>query len=192
MKAGGVWQLASTLSREASFTYQLLPFVDDPFFSRGVAPETIAALKAPERQQRLASAPNFPKYPEVLRNAMASFATEARHGVTYGMGTDSGPSGRFPGYFAHWELELMVQAGITPLQAITAATGTNARFIGANEAGTVARGKWADLLVLDRDPVADIRNTRSINSVYIAGRKVPTIWQICMGRAAEACGPAQP
>ena len=47
MNAKGVWQIASTLSREASFTYRLLPFVDDPFFSRGVAPSTIAALKDP-------------------------------------------------------------------------------------------------------------------------------------------------
>jgi imidazolonepropionase-like amidohydrolase len=106
------------------------------------------------------------------------------------MGTDSGPSARFPGYFAHWELELMVKAGITPLQALTAATGTNAKFLGTTQTGTIEKGKWADLLVLDRDPVADIRNTRAINAVYIAGRKVPTIWQTCTGRAADACGPA--
>ena len=189
MKTRGVWQLASTLSREASLTYRLLPFVDDPFFSRGVAPATIAALKSPERQARLGSSPNFSKYPDVLRNAMANFATQARNGVPYGMGTDSGPTARFPGYFAHWELELMVQSGITPLQALTAATGTNAKFIAGNQAGTIQKGKWADLLVLDRDPVADIRNTRAIDTVYVAGRKVPTIWQTCVGRAADACGP---
>ena len=190
MKARGTWQLASTLSREASFTYTLLPFVDDPFFARGVAPTTIAALKAPARQQKLGSSPLFPKYPAAFSNAMANFATQAKNGVAYGMGTDSGPSARFPGYFAHWELELMVKAGITPLQALTAATGTNAKFLGTTQTGTIEKGKWADLLVLDRDPVADIRNTRAINAVYIAGRKVPTIWQTCTGRAADACGPA--
>ena len=190
MKAAGAWQLASTLSREASFTYRLLPFVDDPFFARSVTPSTIAALKSPERQARLGSSPNFSKYPDVLRNAMANFATQAKNGVPYGMGTDSGPTARFPGYFAHWELELMVQSGITPLQALTAATGTNAKFIAGNQAGTIQKGKWADLLVLDRDPVADIRNTRAIDTVYIAGRKVPTIWQTCTGRAADACGAA--
>jgi imidazolonepropionase-like amidohydrolase len=190
MKAQGTWQLASTLSREASFTYTLLPFVDDPFFARGVSPATIAALKAPARQQKLAASPLFPKYPEALRNAMANLATEAKNGVVYGMGTDSGPTARFPGYFAHWELELMVQAGITPLQALTAATGTNAKFLGTMQTGTIEKGKWADLLVLDRDPVADIRNTRAIAAVYIAGRKVPTIWQTCTGRTADACGTA--
>ena len=192
MKARGVWQLASTLSREASFTYRLLPFVDEPFFLRGVAPSTIAALKSPERQERLGSGLHFSKYPEVLSNAMANFGGQAKAGVVFGMGTDSGPSARFPGYFAHWELELMVKSGVTPLQALTAATGVNASFIKGNDAGTIEKGKWADLLVLDRDPTADIRNTRSINTVYIAGRKVPTIWETCVGRAADACGVAKP
>lgn len=190
MKAAGTWQLASTLSREASFTYKLLPFVDDPFFARGVAPATIAALKAPERQARLAAAKHFPEYPAAFRTAMANFGAMAQAGVPYGMGTDSGPTARFPGHFAHWELELMVKAGVTPLQALTAATGTNAKFLDARDIGTVERGKWADLLVLDRDPTADIRNTRSIRAVYVAGRKQPTIWQTCTGRPAGACGPA--
>jgi imidazolonepropionase-like amidohydrolase len=88
----------------------------------------------------------------------------------------------------------MVQAGLTPLQALTAATGGNAKFIGANDLGVIALHKWADLVVLDRDPVADIRNTRTIHAVYIAGRTVPTIWQLCAGRAATQCkgGPDGP
>lgn len=190
MKRQGVWQVSATLSREASFTYKLLPFVDDPFFSRGVTPQVVAELKSSERQKRLASAPSFAKYPQVLRTAMANFALQAKAGVPYGMGTDSGPSGRFPGYFAHWELELMVKSGITPLQAITAATGHNAQFVGARDIGTVEAGKWADLLVLDKNPIADVRNTRAIREVFIAGRKVPTIWQTCVGRPADACGAA--
>jgi len=191
MKAKGVWQIAATLSREASFTYTTLPFLNDPFFSRGVTPEVVAELRSPERVKKLGAAPNFPKYAPTLRNAMQNFAAEAKAGVRYGMGTDSGPTARFPGYFAHWELELMVKAGISPLQAITAATGHNAEFLGAKDIGTVQAGKWADLLVLDKNPVADIRNTRTIHEVYIAGRKVPTIWQICTGRPAGACGSAR-
>jgi imidazolonepropionase-like amidohydrolase len=190
MKAKHVWQIAATLSREASFTYDLLPFVDDPFFARGVTPETIAQLKDPARRQRLASGPNFSKYPGVLKTAMANFAREARAGIPYGMGTDSGPSARFPGYFAHWELELMVKAGITPLQALTAATSGNARFMHATNIGTVQASKAADLLVLDKDPTKDIRNTRSIAMVFLNGEAVPTIWQTCTGRPADACGAA--
>ena len=187
MKAKGVWQIAATLSREASFTYDLLPFVDDPFFSRGVTRATIAQLKDPARRTRLASGPNFPKYPGVLKTAMENFAREAKAGISYGMGTDSGPSARFPGYFAHWELELMVKAGVTPLQALTAATGGNARFMGATNVGTVQASKAADLLVLDKDPTRDIRNTRAIAMVFLNGESVPTIWQTCAGRPADAC-----
>lgn len=191
MKAKGVWQMAATLSREASFTYTTLPFLDDPFFSRGVTPDVLAELRSPERVRKLGAAANFPKYAPTLRNAMQNFGAEAKAGVRYGMGTDSGPTARFPGYFAHWELELMVKAGVTPLQAITAATGHNAEFLGAKDIGTVQAGKWADLLVLDKNPLADIRNTRAIHEVFIAGRKVPTIWQICTGRPLAECGAAK-
>lgn len=189
MKAKGVWQMAATLSREASFTYATLPFLNDPFFSRGVTPAVLEELASPARAQRLSTAPLFPRYPGVLQQAMQNFAAQAKAGVPYGMGTDSGPTARFAGYFAHWELELMVKSGITPMQAIVAATSSNARFMGAKDIGTVAVGKLADLLVLDANPLADIRNTRKIAKVYIGGKSVPTIWQTCAGRAADACGP---
>jgi len=194
MKQHGTWQMAETLSREASFTYTRLPFLDDPFFNRSISPQVLQELASPQRAAQLETAPNFARYKPVLATAMANTMREVRAGVPYGMGTDSGPSGRFGGYFAHWELQLMVQAGLTPLQALTAATGDNAKFIGATSLGTIAPHKWADLVVLDRDPVADIRNTRTIHAVYIAGRSVPTIWKLCVDRAANDCkgGPDGP
>jgi imidazolonepropionase-like amidohydrolase len=92
-----------------------------------------------------------------------------RAGVALGTGTDiwQVPIG------VHWELEQMVEAGLTPLQAIRAATGNAARIIGAeNELGTIETGKWADLVILDADPVNDIRNTRRIWNVMQYGRLV--------------------
>ena len=191
MKAKQVWQVAATLSREASYTYDLLPFADDPFFARGVTPNTIAALKDPARRARLKANPLFAqRYPAALAQAMANFATEAKAGIRYGMGTDSGPQARFPGYFAHWELELMVKAGITPLQAITAATSANATWMRARDIGSLVPGKLADILVLDKDPLADIRNTRAIHAVFVGGEKVKTIWETCNGGTDPArCGP---
>jgi len=53
--------------------------------------------------------------------------------------------------------------------------------------GSIQTGKWADLVVLDEDPLADIRNTKSISAVYVAGNSVPTIWQTCRGRPSNAC-----
>ena len=92
--------------------------------------------------------------------------------MRYGLGTDSGPPARFAGYFEHREAELMVQAGLTPNQIVTAATKSGAEFLGARDLGTIEKGKWADFLVLTANPLNDIRNTRSIESVFIAGNKV--------------------
>ena len=65
----------------------------------------------------------------------------------------------------------MTQAGLTPMQAIVAATGSAARFLAVKDLGTLEAGRWADLVVLDRDPLQDIRNTRSISAVFIAGNR---------------------
>lgn len=187
MKQRGVAQMAATLSREASFTYTKLPFVDDPFFNRAITPAALATLESSERQQKLAAGKHFGQYQGVLDTALSNTRREIAAGVTYGVGSDSGPSGRFSGHFLHWELQLMVQAGLTPLQALTAATGTNAKLIGAKDLGTIEPRKRADLLVLSADPVTDIRNTRTIHSVYIGGQSVPTIWSTCVGRSAGEC-----
>jgi imidazolonepropionase-like amidohydrolase len=95
------------------------------------------------------------------------------------MGSDSGSipdrnPGRWVGYNEHMELELMVKAGLTSMQALVAATGTAARVMKMDGVGTLQTGKWADLLVLNANPLTDIRNTRQIDSVWIGGRKVPT------------------
>ena len=66
----------------------------------------------------------------------------------------------------------MVEAGLTPAQVITAATRSGAEFLGAKDLGTIERGKWADLLVLAASPLDDIRNTRRIDAVYVAGNKI--------------------
>jgi imidazolonepropionase-like amidohydrolase len=90
------------------------------------------------------------------------------------MGTDTGPMGRFQGYFEHLELEQMVKAGLTPMQAIVSATSTAARALKASDRlGSIEAGKWADLLVLGANPLDSIANTRKLDSVWIAGNRVP-------------------
>ena len=89
------------------------------------------------------------------------------------MGTDTGPPARFQGYFEHLELERMVAAGLTTAQVIRAATGDAARCFGMNGTiGTIEPGVWADLLVLGGNPLDDIKNTRKLESVWIAGNRV--------------------
>jgi imidazolonepropionase-like amidohydrolase len=171
MKQHGTWQMAATLSREASmFVYGgPAPFLNDPFFTRSVSPLVVKKLSSASYQQSIRSNPHFSEYPQFLANAERNLKTLADAGVPYGCGTDSGPPGRFPGYFVHWEMELMVKAGLTPMQAITACTGSSAKFLHAKELGTIEPGKWADFIVLDKNPLDDIRDTRTIRAVYIAG-----------------------
>jgi imidazolonepropionase-like amidohydrolase len=70
-------------------------------------------------------------------------------------------------------MELMVKAGMTPMQTLVASTGNAARVMGLDkEVGTLQPGKRADFVVLTADPLADIRNTRTIESVWIDGRQM--------------------
>ncbi len=174
MKKHGTWQSASTLTREASmFVYAKPPaFLSDPFFTRSVSPAVITTLSDPDYQKKIAADPDFPKYEGFLRMAQKNLKRLADAGIPYGFGTDTGPPGRFPGFFEQWELELMVDAGLTPSQVITAATKSAAEFLRAKDLGTLQPGKWADLIVLGADPRVNIRNTRSIEAVYIAGNQV--------------------
>jgi imidazolonepropionase-like amidohydrolase len=80
----------------------------------------------------------------------------------------------FPGFSLHDELELLVRAGLTPLEALQAATRNPARYFGRlKDLGTVEAGKLADLVLLEADPLADIRNTRRITAVVAGGRLLP-------------------
>jgi imidazolonepropionase-like amidohydrolase len=92
-------------------------------------------------------------------------------GVRLMAGTDTTAPYVFPGSALHEELALFVQAGLTPMQALQAATKSPAEFLGKFETqGTVEQGKFADLLLLDANPLADIRNTQKIRAVILRGR----------------------
>jgi imidazolonepropionase-like amidohydrolase len=94
-------------------------------------------------------------------------------GVAFVSGTDAGMPGTHHGYAALHELELLVQGGLTPLQAITAATGNSARALRVDaERGTVAPGKLADLLLVQGDPARRIEDILQVRRVFFAGREI--------------------
>ena len=89
------------------------------------------------------------------------------------LGTDAGAvPDHFFGYTGHRELEIFVRLGMTPMQAIVAATSRPAERLGLSEMGTIGPGKAADFVVLDSNPLDDIRNTRTISRVYLGGREI--------------------
>ena len=162
-----------TLMREVStFVFGGEPdYFNDPFFTKEVDPTTIDQLRDPERMKKIASSPSSRAYRVALDTAMVNLKKLADGGVTIVMGTDSGVVGRFPGYFEHLEMEMMVEAGMTPMQVIVASTGGSAKALKLEGLGSLQAGNWADFMVLDKDPLVDIKNTRSISSVWIAGNK---------------------
>ena len=89
-------------------------------------------------------------------------------GMTIGLGTD----GTGNGFGAHEQLAFYTQCGMSPREAIVAATGTNARLLHLDKMGTIVTGKEASFIVLDANPLDDILNTRRISSVYLRGRQV--------------------
>lgn len=91
-------------------------------------------------------------------------------GVRVLAGTDLATAGTYPGFDLHEELALMVQAGLTPMQALLSATRNAAEFLKIPDAGTIAIGKTADLVLLDGNPFEDIRNTQKIRAVILGGR----------------------
>jgi len=174
LKARGVC-VCPTLMREVSaFVYGSEPaFFSDPFFLKDADAAVVAALRDPERQKSLAASPASARYREALEVASRNLKVLFDAGVPIAMGTDTGPPARFQGYFEHLELERMVAAGLTPEEVLVAATGGAARCLGlAGKVGTLEPGAWADLVVLRQDPLADIRNTRTLESVWIAGNRV--------------------
>jgi len=175
MKARGVC-LSPTLMREVStFVYESRPaFFDDPFFTRDADPEVVAALDDPGRQAKVAASRSAQAYKKALEVARRNVKALHDAGVSLAFGTDTGPPARFQGYFEQLELEELVKAGLTPAEALSSATGDAARCMGlADRLGTLQRGRHADFIVLTRNPLEDVRHTRTIESVWVGGNRVP-------------------
>jgi imidazolonepropionase-like amidohydrolase len=138
-----------------------------------VAPELAVVFDTPAFS---ASDPMPPLRASILQKELEIIGSLHKSGVTIIAGTDQG----VPGFSIYRELELYVQAGLTPMEAIQAATIIPARVMHLDkEVGSIQVGKFADLIVLGRDPVASIDNIRSVEKVVAAGALYETgpLWE---------------
>jgi imidazolonepropionase-like amidohydrolase len=152
---------------------QNLAFVQDPLVRDTSPPSFIEGLKA-EATRKLPSdeAEKTQRWMGLLQNAMQNARALTQAGVLLTAGTDAPYPGDMQGEGLHRELELLVEAGFTPLEAISIATQNAARFIGANDWGTIQPGKLATLIIVDGRPDRDISQTRKVVGVYVAGKKI--------------------
>jgi imidazolonepropionase-like amidohydrolase len=165
----------STLAREeALFVFGEGPgFTDNPFFQKGMTPERLALLKTKKREEQ-ANDPARPRFTRMFETDKINLKKLADAGIRIGFGTDSGgaPDRYFiQGFFEHRQMELMRDAGLTPMQIIRSFSQNNAELLGIDkDFGTLAAGKAADLLVLTKNPLDDITNMRTIEAVYLGGK----------------------
>jgi imidazolonepropionase-like amidohydrolase len=175
MKTHHVWYIPTVSLDESSYIYAEKPeWLNNQFLDHALQPALAAELRdADWRTKTLGNQ-------KQVEAGKASVATNERNlktlfdaGVNIGFGTDSGATAlRIPGFAEHRELELIVDAGLTPLQAINLATAKAALLLHLEDRGALAAGRLADLIVVDGNPATQIKDTRNIEAVWQRGKLV--------------------
>ena len=168
-----IWQCPTLKVREAFASLNDHDYVEAApmkYILKSLRRQWAAALNVDDRSRGL-DVRDFADRRVRLEQEGKMAALLLHNGVPLLAGTDCGNPYIVPGFSLHDELALLVQAGLSPLEALASATSEAARFLGQqDEFGTVEPGRRADLVLLNRDPLADIRNTRAIDSVILNGR----------------------
>lgn len=178
MKANKVVYIPTLDLDESQFIFAEQPvWMQEPFFTDAVDPALLERWKSPLYIREMQANPNTPKNKAAAAMGQRNLKTLFDAGVMIAFGTDSGalPT-RIQGFAEHRELQLLVQAGLSPMEAIVCATKKSADVIGAFDRGTLEPGKKADFLILDGNPLDDIRNSMRIDTIYHHGKRVSRPW----------------
>lgn len=172
IKAQAVYYIPTLQLEESFFIYADHPsWMQSPFFRRALNPPLANLLNSVAYKQKIGQDPATATHRKALEIAMKNVRKLHDAGALVAFGTDSGANPfRIQGFAEHRELQLMVEAGMTPLEAIHSATAVDANMLHiGDQTGTVQVGKRADLLVLDGDPSGDIKKTEKIAMVFEKG-----------------------
>ena len=177
IKRKKVYYIPTLQLEESFFVYAgHAAWMDTPFFKEALNPELAEVLSYPSYKAGVQRDKTTPIHRAALQTAMTNIARLREAGLTdlIAFGTDSGANPfRIQGFAEHRELQLMVQSGMTPMEAIHSATLVNAQMLHlSDKTGSIEVGKQADLIVLDADPSSDIANTQKIGMVFHNGQEV--------------------
>lgn len=174
MKSHGTWYIPTLTLDEDFYVFAQHPsWMDTAFFRQAVQPALAAQFNDPAWQKKALERKSLATNQASVMNNLANLKRLDDAGVNIGFGTDSGASPvRIPGFAEHRELQLYVQAGLTPVQAIHLATGNAAALLKLDDRGVIQAGKRADLVVVEGDPSQHISDVDRIEAVYQRGRQV--------------------
>lgn len=172
-------KLVAAIKQRKAFVVPTLTVMSSIYGLEGSVRKRIAGderltpyLRPQQKDQLAASFPSGFLNEEKFNNSLENVRRLHEAGVTLLAGTDSGNPGTAHGASEHGELELLVQAGLSPVQALSAATAAPARSFGLDDRGRIASGLRADLILVDGDPTTDITATRAIRSIWKNGYPV--------------------
>lgn len=169
-KKNHTWQCPTLIMRHNYALLNDVSFTSDPRL-KYVKPSWRARWLRMTREAETWMTEEATRRRETIRREDSLVGQMQRAGIGILAGTDDGNPYVFPGFSLHDELALLVGAGLTPMQALQAATLNPAKFLNKlNSLGTVEEGKLADLVLLDANPLNDIRNTKKIDAVIVRGR----------------------
>ncbi|MEM8952668.1 MAG: amidohydrolase family protein [Verrucomicrobiota bacterium] len=186
MKRDGVAYVPTLTLDESQFIYSEHPvWMDTPAFRASVSEALRQKWLTPAFGSRTLENPFTAKHRAALAQALENVKLVYDAGILVGFGTDSGANPyRIPGWAEHRELQLLVEAGLTPMQAIQTATGNAAKVLGDEEnRGTLAKGKLANFLLLRANPLDDIRNTTKLEAIYHRGKRIEPAFSSDTSRA---------
>lgn len=175
MKQKGVIYIPTLSLDEFAYIYaKKAEWQNDPFFKASLEPGVYEYITSKEYQDKIKNDPKFDIKVKAFEIAMKNLKKLHDAGILIALGTDSGAMFiRAQGFSEHLELQLMTEAGLTPMEAIEVATENAAKAIHIDQNfGTIQAGKVADLLILNANPLENIKNTRNIYQVWKDGKKV--------------------